>query len=145
MTTPYNEPVARSSCDPDKPCGAIEPATKIETQVDITAEIPEAPAEWPAQQLALQCSAMLQHQTSTEQGLTPAKSGLVTKLVFDNLNDKLEHLGCVAERIQKQREIEELRRLIAGKSTHACSQSLDALAEPLPLKRVVTELAMLPI
>jgi hypothetical protein len=57
----------------------------------------------------------------------------------------LEHLRRVAERIRKQREIEELRRLIAGKTTHARGESLDALAEPPPPKRVVAEFATLPI
>ncbi len=65
-TTPKNEPVASSSRDPNGPCSAVEQVTKNETQVDLTAEIPEAPADRPAQQLASNRSATLQHQTLTE-------------------------------------------------------------------------------
>ncbi len=46
--TPNDELVVSSSHDPDGPCGAVETATEIETLVDLTAEIPEALAEWPA-------------------------------------------------------------------------------------------------
>jgi hypothetical protein len=95
--------------------------------------------------LASQRSATLQRATPTEPGLTPAESGSNNDPVFENSDDELEHLRRIAERIQKQHEIKELRRLIAGKTTHTCGESLDALAEPPPLKRVVAEFATLPI
>ncbi len=60
-TKPNDEPVASSSRDPDGTRGAVEPATKNETQVDLTAEIPEASAERPAEQSASQRSTTLQH------------------------------------------------------------------------------------
>ncbi len=145
LMTPNNKHVASSSHDPNEPCAAAAPATGHETKVDLTAEIPDAPAEWPAKQSELQHSATLQHTTPTEPGPTPAKSDPNNDPVFESLDHELEHLRRVAERIQKQCEIEELRRLIAGKNTHACGKSLDALAEPPLPKRVVTEFATLPI
>jgi hypothetical protein len=143
--TPNDKPVASSSHDPNGPRGAVEQATKIEAQVDLMAEIPEAPAEQPAEQLVLQLSALLQHQTPTKQDLTSAQSGPITELVIENSDDKLEHLCRVAEHIQKQCEIKELRRLIAGKTTQARSESLDALTKSQPPKRVVAEFSTLPI
>ncbi len=108
-------------------------------------EIPDALAEKRAMHLVLEHSATLQHQTLTEQGLTPAESGPITELVFENLDDELEHLRRITERIRKQRKYKELRCLIAGKTTHAHGKLLDALAEPLLLKQVDAEFAMLPI
>jgi hypothetical protein len=144
-TTTNDEPVASSSRGPSRPPGAVGPANKTETQVDLTAEIPEAPAERPAEQSESQCSATLQHATPTEPGPTPAESGPSDDPVFENSDNELEHLRRVAEQIRKQREIEELHLLIAGKTTHACGESLDALAEPPPPKQVVAEFATLPI
>ncbi len=109
------------------------------------AKIPEALAERPAEQSASQHSAMLQHQTPTKQGPTPAESGPITEPVFEDSDDELEHLHRVAERIQKQCKIEELRRLIAGKPTHARGESLEALVEPPLPKQIVAEFATLPI
>jgi hypothetical protein len=117
--------------------------TENETQVDLTADIPEALAERQAEQSESQRSAMLQHTTPTEQGQTPAEPGPITEPVFETLDDELEHLHRIAERIRKQRKIEELRCLIAGKTTHARSESLDALADPPPPKRVVAEFVTL--
>jgi hypothetical protein len=133
-TTPNNEPVASSSRNPNGPHAAVGPATKNENQVDLTAVIPEALAKWPAKQSELQRSATLKHATPTEPGLTPAESGPNNNPVFENSDDVLEHLCRVAERIRKQRKIEELRRLIAGKSMHIRGESLNALAEPPPPK-----------
>jgi hypothetical protein len=73
--------------------------TENETLVDLTAEIPEALAERPAQQSASRRSVTLQHKTPTEQGPTPAESGPITEPVFENLDDELEHLRRVAEHI----------------------------------------------
>jgi hypothetical protein len=104
-TTPNDEPVASSSRDPDGPRVAVEPVTENETQVDLMAEIPEAPAERPAEQLTSQLSATLQHATPTEPGPSPAESGPNNDPVFENSDDELEHLRRVAKRIRKQREI----------------------------------------
>ncbi len=98
MTT-NDEPVASSSRSPGGPRGTIEPATKNDTQVDLTAKIPEASAERPAKKSALQRPATLQHQTPTEQGRTLIESGPITKPVFKNLDNELEHICFVAERI----------------------------------------------
>jgi hypothetical protein len=119
--------------------------TKNETQVDLTVEIPEAPAEWPAEQSESQCSATLQYAAPTKKGQTLAEPGPITEPVFENSDDELKHLFRIVERIQKQREIKELHRLIAGKTIHARGESLNALTEPLPPKRVVTKFATLPI
>ncbi len=70
--TPNNEPVTRSSRGPGGLHGAVEPATENEANVDLTAAVPEAWAEWPAEQLVSQRSATLQHKTPTQQGSTPA-------------------------------------------------------------------------
>jgi hypothetical protein len=113
--------------------------------VDLTPGIPEAPAEQPAEQSESQRSATLQHVTLTKQGWTTTESSPSDDPVLENLDDELEHLRRVAERIWKQRKIEELRRLITGKSTYTCGESLDALAEPSPPKQIVAEFATLPI
>ncbi len=90
-------------------------------------------------------AATLQHATPTKPGLTPAESSPRNDLIFEDSDNELEHLRFVAEPIQKQRKIEELRSLNAGKTTHAHGKLLDALAKPLPPKRVVAEFATLPI
>jgi hypothetical protein len=66
-----------------------------------------ASAERFAELMESHCSTMLRH-------LMPTEPGPSDEPTFDNSDDELEHLHQVAERIRKRREIEELRRLIAG-------------------------------
>jgi hypothetical protein len=95
-TTPNDEPVVSSS-NLNGPCTAVRRATKNETQVDLTAEIPEAPAKQLAEQSESKRFAMLQHVTLTKPCPTPAVSGPSNDAVFEKLDDELGHLRRVAE------------------------------------------------
>jgi hypothetical protein len=104
-TTTNDEPIASSSRGPSKSRGAVRPANENETQLDLTAQIPKAPAERPAEQSESQRFAMLQHATPTELGQTPAEYGPSDDPVFKNSDDELEHLHYIAERIQNSAKL----------------------------------------
>jgi hypothetical protein len=58
-------------------------------------------------------------------------------LTFDNIDDELAYCEALAAHQDKERRLAELHQKVYRIATHSSSESLEALAEPSPMKQSV--------